>query len=84
MYKGFNQKTFMTYLKDNFSAMDSHFTCDIVENIINYAHKHESISKDQFCYFVADMIPEVEMLEVARFCEDGKLTDGTLKELGRL
>lgn len=84
MDKGFNKDAFMNWLKEEFSGyLDNHWNYDLVENIINYALKHESIGKDQFCYFVADMLPEVEFLEVARFCEDEKLTSGTLKALGR-
>ena len=56
----------------------------IVLYIIDYAHKHEHISLDQFAYYVSDMIPEVEFLDIARFCEDVLLTKGTLRELGRV
>lgn len=60
------------------------FTLDMVQNIIEYAQKHEHVSKDQFCYFIADLIPEIEMLDVARFCENGILTNDTLSMLGRI
>mgnify|MGYP003098617064 CR=1 FL=1 len=75
MTKGFNKKEFMSWLKSEFpGSVDNHW---------NYDLAHESISKDQFCYFVSDMLPEVEFLEVARFCENGKLTNRTLEALGR-
>lgn len=84
MTKGFNKKEFMSWLKSEFpGSVDNHWNYDLVENIIDYALAHESISKDQFCYFVSDMLPEVEFLEVARFCENGKLTNRTLEALGR-
>lgn len=85
MIKGFNKDGFMNWLKNKFpGCLDNHWNRELVENIIIYATKHEHISKDQFAYFVSDMLPDVKFLEVARFCEDGCLTDGTLKQLGRL
>ena len=84
MDRGFNKDAFMDWLKAEFpGCVVNNWNYDFVEKIIDYALDHESISKDQFCYFVSDMLPEVEFLEVARFCEDGKLTSGTLKALGR-
>ncbi len=85
MINGFDKDSFMTWLKEEFpGVIDIHWNYDLVENILEYALKHESISKDQFAYFVSDMLPEVEFLEVARFCADEKLTDGTLKQLDRI
>ena len=69
-------------LEENFTT--DNYARQTVLNIIDYAHKHEHISKDQFAYFISDLLPEVEFLEVARFCDDAILTNGTLKELGRL
>ena len=82
MYKGFDSNGFMEWLEENFTT--DHYARQTVLNIIDYAHKHEHISKDQFAYFISDLLPEVEFLEVARFCDDAILTNGTLKELGRL
>ena len=82
MYKGFDSNGFMEWLEENFSV--DNFGRQIVLHIIDYAHKHEHISLDQFAYYVSDMIPEVEFLDVARFCEDAILTKGTLRELGRV
>lgn len=84
MDRGFNKDAFMNWLNTKFPRCLHHYwTRSLVEYLIDYALDHESISKDQFCYFLSDMLPEVEFLEVARFCEDGKLTSGTLKALGR-
>lgn len=54
-----------------------------MENIIEYGFKYEMISKDRFCYWLSDMLPEVEFLEVAKFCADGYLTNVTLEQLKR-
>lgn len=81
MYKGFDLDGFMEWIEETFDT-DS-FARQIVLQIVEYAHKYEHISKDQFAYFVSDMLPEVEFLEVAKFCEDKILTNGTLKQLGR-
>ena len=56
---------------------------DIVSNIIEYAQKREHVSKDQLAEFVADLLPEVEFEEAARFCSDEILTDSTLRMLSR-
>lgn len=82
MYKGFDQDGFIKWLEENFII--SRFARETVLNIIEYAHRHEHVSKDQFAEFVSDLLPEVEFLDVAKFCEDGILTNGTLKQLGRI
>lgn len=80
-YKGFDKGEFMSWLAENFTV--NNFSLDLIDNIVEYAHQYEHVAKDQFCYFVADLIPEVGMLDVARFCEDGILTKDTLKALRR-
>lgn len=82
MYKGFDSNRFMEWLEETFTT--DNYARQTVLNIIDYAHKHEHVSKDQFAYFVSDLLPEVEFLDVAKFCEDAILTDDTLKQLGRL
>ena len=81
MIKGFNQSLFMEWLESEFNM--NRFTIDIVLNILDYASKHEHVSKDQFCYFVADLIPEVDMLTVANFCDNSILTSETIEALNR-
>ena len=81
MIKGFNQSLFMEWLESEFNM--NRFTIDIVLNILDYASKHEHVSKDQFCYFVADLIPEVDMLTVASFCDNSILTSETIEALNR-
>lgn len=56
---------------------------DLIRSIIQYAYKHENISKDMFCEFLEEMLPYVEKLHVARFCDDEILSDETLEKLGR-
>ena len=81
MVKGFNQSLFMEWLESEFNM--NRFTIDIVLNILDYASEHEHVSKDQFCYFVADLIPEVDMLDVATFCDNSILTSETIEALNR-
>lgn len=73
--KGFDRAGFMKYLEDTFNGFDNSFLRQTVENIIDYAQKWEHVSRDQFAYFLSDMIPEIEFSEVARFCDDDILTD---------
>lgn len=78
MKKGFNNEGFMAYLRyqfpDVFTGAASSYTQELVENLIEYAHKHEQVGKDQFCEFLTEFLPEVEFGEVAAFMEDGCLT----------
>lgn len=85
MENGFNKEGFMNWLKEEFpGVIDTHWNYDLVENIIDYATNNKKVTKDQLPYFISDIIPEVEFLEVARFCHEFYLTDGTLKQLGRI
>ena len=74
MKNGFDKQGFMDYLERSFSGFDNAFLRELVENVIEYAQKREHVSKDQFAFFVSDLLPEVEFGEVAMFCEDGILT----------
>ena len=74
MRTGFNESGFLSYLEETFDGFDNCFLRDLVQNVIDYAQKWEHVSKDQFAYFVSDMLPEVEFGEVAMFCEDSILT----------
>lgn len=79
--KGFNEKAFTEWLEEKYDL--NRYAVEMVTNIIEYAHKQEHASKDQFAYFISNLLPEVEFEEVAQFCEDCMLTDGTLRALGR-
>lgn len=79
--KGFNEKAFTEWLEEKYDL--NSYAVEMVTNIIEYAHKWEHVSKDQLAYFISDLLPEVEFEEVAQFCENCMLTDGTLRALGR-
>ena len=81
-YKGFNRDGFIEWLEDKHGL--SSFTVELLDNIIDYAHKHEHVSKDQFAYFISDLVPEIEFIDVAKFCEDDILTRDTLRQFGRI
>lgn len=78
MKKGFNDEGFMAYVEYQFPGVFSRsggsFTRELLENLIEYAHKHEQVGKDQFCDFLSSLLPEIEMGEVAAFMEDDCLT----------
>ena len=78
MKKGFNDEGFMAYVEYQFPGVFSRsggsFTRELLENLIEYAHKHEQVGKDQFCDFLSSLLPEMEMGEVAAFMEDDCLT----------
>ena len=77
----FDRNGFMSWLEETF--ITNSFGRNIVSEIIEYAYEHQNVSLDQFAYFVSDLLPEVEFLEVARFCSDDMLTDTTLVLLER-
>lgn len=74
MNKGFNDTAFKEYLQNTFNGFENCFLRGIIENIIEYAHKHHHVSKDQFIYFLLDMLPELEFGEIAQFANDEILT----------
>lgn len=48
---------------------------ETVKQIVSYGEKHERVSKDQFCYWLTDMIPVLSFGEVAMFVPDSSLTE---------
>lgn len=75
--KGFDKNAFMEYIREILNMNE--FAYRMIENIIDYAYKHEHVSRDQFAEFIADIIPDVEFGEVAAFCEDSCLTTYGIK-----
>lgn len=62
MKKGFNDEGFMAYVEYQFPGVFSRsggsFTRELLENLIEYAHKHEQVGKDQFCDFLSSRMME--------------------------
>lgn len=71
---GFNDVSFMAYLEKTFNGFDNTFLHWLVENLIEYGLMYERVSKDQFCYWLSDMLPEVSFGEVAAFMDDESLS----------
>ena len=71
---GFDKEGFMHFLEQTFSGFDNSFLRGTVENLIDYALKHENHSLDQMCYFLSDLLPEVDFAEVSMFMDDSMLT----------
>lgn len=82
MYTNFNQNDFMAWMENEFNL--DNYSIKIILSLIHYAYQYANTSLDQFAYFVSDILPEVEFLDVARFCEDNILTQNTLKQLNRI
>lgn len=74
MEKGFNVTAFMEYLQKSFNGFENPFLRGMVNNIIEYGLKRERVSKDQFCYWISDLFPEISFGEVAAFMDDANLT----------
>ena len=81
-YRGFNRDGFIEYLEDKYGL--NSFAVALLDNIIEYAHKHEHISKDQFAYFISELMPEIEFIDVAKFCKEDILTRDTLRQLRKI
>lgn len=82
MYTNFNKNNFMTWMENEFYL--NNYSIQTILSLINYAYVHENTSLDQFAYYISDILPEVEFLDVARFCKDNILTQNTLKQLNRI
>ena len=80
MNKGFNQQEFMEYLEKALNGFDKPYFRNLVENLIDYGLKHEHVSKDQFCYWLSDLLPEIQFGEVAAFMSDNCLTENGIQE----
>lgn len=75
MENGFDRAGFMAYLENTFNGFENAFLRETVNNIIDYAQKWEHVSKDQFCFFLSDMLPELDFSEIAAYCDDDILTN---------
>lgn len=71
---GFDNIGFMGYLEKSFSGFDNTFLRELVQNLVEYGLMHERVSRDQFCYWLSDLLPEVSFGEVAAFMSDESLT----------
>ena len=80
--KGFDREAFMKYMEKSFDLTIC-FSRGLIENVIEYAKEHEHVSKDMFAYFVSDLIPEIDFMEVCGFCEDAILTSNGIYEKER-
>lgn len=74
MPNGFDKQGFMRFLEQSFHGFENSFLRGTVENLVDYALKNCNHSLDQACYFLSDMLPEVEFAEVALFMDDLMLT----------
>lgn len=75
MNNGFDNIAFMEYLENTFTGFENCFLRNVIGNIIEYGHKHEHVSKDQFIYFLLDLLPDLEFGEIAQFANDEILTE---------
>lgn len=75
MKKGFNKQAFMMYLEKTINGFNQPFFRELVENLIEYGLKHEHVSKDMFCYWLSDLLPEIQFGEIAAFMSDKCLTE---------
>lgn len=73
----FDTQSFIGYIEGK-RNVNSRYLRDTLESIIEYANKHEQVSKDQFAYFLSDILPDIEFGEAAMFMDDGCLTENGL------
>lgn len=84
---GFLASDFIDFIRQEFPSIyrGNCYVRELVENLIGYGLEHENESKDQFCDFLADIIPEISFGEVAMFMDDRHLTEyGTLEKQSTL
>ena len=68
----FNRKAFCDYIASQNDCTG--FTMELLNSIIDYAHRYEHVSKDQFAYYISDLIPSIDFKTVCGFCRDEILT----------
>lgn len=74
MIHGFDKDGFMAYLESEFSGFNNPFLRETIGNVVDFALENYNDSLDQVCYFLADILPEVEYADVVAFLDDSKLT----------
>lgn len=85
MKNGFNKEGFMKWLKEEFpGVIDTHWNYDLVENIIDYAMENKNTDDDELAIFLSSMLPEIEYIEIAKFCDEDMLSNFTLEFLKQL
>ena len=81
----FDKDGFMSWLKEEFpGVIDTHWNWDLVENIIDYAMEQKNTSDDEFAMFFSSIFPEIEYMEVAKFCDENMLSGFALEFLKQL
>lgn len=71
----FDEEGFFDYMDEKFGVSENPAFEETVKQIVSYGKKHERVSKDQFCYWLTDMIPVISFGEVAMFVPDSSLTE---------
>lgn len=85
MENGFNKEGFMSWLKEEFpGVVDTHWNWELVENIIGYAIENKNTENDELAIFLSSMLPEIEYIEIAKFCDEDMLSSFTLEFLKQL
>lgn len=85
MKNGFNKEGFMKWLKEEFlGVIDTHWSYDLVENIIDYAMENKNTGDDELATFLSSMLPEIEYIEIAKFCDEDMLSNFMLEFLKQL
>ena len=73
--KGFARQDFVAYLERTINGFSNPFLRELIDNLIDYGLKHEHVSKDMFCYWLSDILPDICFDEIAAFMDDNCLTD---------
>ena len=75
----FDKDSFMQYMQENFEGFENSMFRETVENIIDYGLDNMNHSKGQLVTFIWQIIPQVEIEEVAMFADDSILTKSGIK-----
>ena len=76
---GIDKEQFINYIFEKYNpvpgAVLNNQALTIIENIIDYGCKHKRTTKDSLIYFIGDLLPDLELYEIAAFIDDDLLTD---------
>ena len=79
---GFDLNGFVDWLYTiGYETDDDNREFEMVKRVIQYGLNHKMVFKDEFCYWISDMIPGVGILDVAAFMNRGRLSEELIAAL---
>lgn len=79
---GFNIAGFYDFLCGiGYNMVEGEKVYELVDRIVRYGFERKMVFKDEFCEWLADMLPGVGLLDAAAYMSRGRLSDEVNKAL---